>query len=171
MMSKFLSHTFLKPTALILFSIVFSALAVQAQDAEITDEEIEKYVSVMAQIDTLKAEMKVNTSELVKGNELMDKGRVFNAIKKANGDSVAIAALEVSAEQLTAYEEINAQIEEMKAEFKTNYTALIKDDLGAGTYNKVKKALKSDDDVKSRYDEAVSQYQSASESEEPTEQG
>lgn len=139
-----------------------------AQD-EITDEELSNYVRVMAEIDTMKVEMKAKTNDLVKENELMDKGRTFNAIKKADGDSVALAELEVTPEQITAYEEIAAEIDQMTSDFKENYTSLIKDDLGAGIYNKIKKALKSDDELKARYDEAVANYQSASASEEESE--
>ena len=128
-----------------------------AQD-EISDEDLANYVRVMAQIDTMKVEMKTKTNDLVKGNELMDKGRVFNAIKKTKGDSTQIAALDVSQEQLAAYTEITTQIDLMTADFKTGYTSLIKDDLGAGVYNKIKKALKSDDEVKARYDAAVEAY-------------
>ncbi len=129
----------------------------QAQD-EISDEDIANYVRVMAQIDSMKVDMKTKTNDLVKNNELMDKGRVFNAIKKTKGDSVQIAALEVTPEQLAAYEEINMQIDQMTADFKSNYTSLIKDDLGAGVYNKIKKGLKSDDDLKARYQAAVEAY-------------
>ncbi|MFY0626620.1 MAG: hypothetical protein JXR07_10005 [Reichenbachiella sp.] len=151
----------------VMFSLVlllgFQNVA-KAQE-EITDEEILKYVSVMAQIDTLKVAMKSKTNDLVKGNELMDKGRVFNAIKKTKGDSVAIAALEISPEQLAAYTEITATIDQMTAEFKENYTGLIKNDLGASVYNKIKKGLKSDAELKTRYDAAVLKYASDGDSE------
>ena len=142
---------------LLIFCFGLTSQLLQAQD-EISDDDIANYVRVMAQIDTMKVEMKIKTNDLVKGNELMDKGRVFNAIKKTKGDSTELAALDITAEQLTAYEDINTQIDQMTAEFKTSYTSLIKDDLGAGVYNKIKKGLKSDDELKERYNQAIAAY-------------
>lgn len=148
-----------------LVMLVAFQMSAFAQD-EVSDEEIENYIAVMAQIDTLKSEMKSNTNDLVKNNELMDKGRVFNAIKKTNGDSTAIAALEVTPEQIKAYSEISAEIDNMTAAFKEAYTSLIKDDLGASTYNKIKKGLRSDEALKARYDAAMTAYKEALLSEE-----
>lgn len=135
-----------------LLAIDFRAIA---QDTEITDEDLQNYAVVMQKVDEMKVDLKAKTSELVKGNELMDGGRRFNAIKGAGEDEAKLTELEVTEEELAAFNEINESIAGMKAEFKTNYTAVIKDNLGVGTFNKVKKALKADADLKTKYESIV----------------
>ena len=43
----------------------------------------------------------------------------------------------------------------MVSDFKSVYPTLIKDELGASVYNKVKKGLKADPDLKTKYEEIV----------------
>ncbi|PIB35259.1 hypothetical protein BFP72_07540 [Reichenbachiella sp. 5M10] len=133
--------------ATVLFASVFVA---QAQE-EITTEELTQYAKVMVAIDSMKAELKDKTNEMVKNDPLMDGGRRFNAIKKAGDDVDQLAALKVTDEEMTAYNDIQAKIEALKVGFKTAYTAAIKDDLGAGQYNKIKKALKEDETLSANY--------------------
>ncbi|MBU2916181.1 DUF4168 domain-containing protein [Reichenbachiella agariperforans] len=143
-------------SAVLLSMAVFVA---QAQEEEITTEELTQYAKVMLSIDSMKVDLQAKTNDMVKNDPLMDMGRTFNAIKQANGDSAKLAAAEISPEQLAAYDSIQSNIEVLKANFKTNYTAAIKDDLGAGNYNKVKKALKADPALKESYDEIVATLQ------------
>lgn len=126
-----------------------------AQDAEVTSEELTQYAQVSAKIDSLKAGMKAKISEAVKSNELMDGGKLYNKLNKAKGDETKLAEIGASEEQLAAYAQIQEDINAFKADFKTQYTAVVKDEIGAGTYNKVKKALKADAAVKAQYDEIM----------------
>jgi hypothetical protein len=127
---------------------------VQAQD-EITDEELTMYAKVMIQIDSMKVGMKEKTNELVKGHDLMDGGRVYNAIKSAKGDILKLNELGITQEQLMVYNSLNIEIESMKEDFKTNYTEIITNEIGASTFNTVKRAL-SEDAIKIRYDSIFS---------------
>lgn len=138
-----------------LIGMVLSLILVKVEiskSQEITDEELNKYAMATLAIDSLKSDMKAKTNDLVKGNELMDKGRKFNAIKKANGDSVKLTELEITSEELQAYDSIQSDITGMKVKFKEDYTKVVKSDIGASLYNKVKKGLKSDEALKQRYD-------------------
>ncbi|MEO9966966.1 MAG: hypothetical protein ABJF11_14305 [Reichenbachiella sp.] len=126
-----------------------------AQDTEVTDEELSKYVEVTAKIDSLKADMKAKISEAVKSNELMEGGKVYNQLNKAKGDETKLAEIGATEEQMAAYNEIQDGITAFKAEFKTQYTEVVKNDIGAGSYNKVKKALKSDEALKAKYEELI----------------
>lgn len=132
-----------------LLALDFSAVA---QDAEITDEDLQKYATIMNQIDVLKVDLKAKTNEMVKGNELMDGGRKYKAIKGAKGDEAKLSEIGATEEEVTAFNTIEESIDAMKVEFKTTYTSLIKEDLGAGTYNKVKKGLAADAELKTKYD-------------------
>lgn len=145
--------------SLLVFGLIIACLAVcpktVAQDAEVTSEELTQYAQVTAKIDSLKADMKAKISEAVKSNELMDGGKMYNLLNKANGDEAQIAETGATEEQLAAYAKIQEDIEAFKATFKEQYTAVVKDEIGAGTYNKVKKALKADAELKSQYKEIL----------------
>ncbi|MEP1780830.1 hypothetical protein [Reichenbachiella sp.] len=129
-----------------------------AQDAEITSDELTQYAQVTAKIDSLKADMKAKISEAVKSNELMEGGKLYNKLNKAKGDEAKLAEIGASEEQLAAYGQIQESITAFKKEFKEQYTAVVKDDIGAGVYNKVKKAIKADAAVKAQYDEIVASF-------------
>ncbi|WP_420581617.1 hypothetical protein [Reichenbachiella sp.] len=141
------------------FGLLVACLVVgpntMAQDAEITSEELTQYAQVSAKIDSLKSGMKTKISEAVKSNELMDGGRLYNKLNKAKGDEAKIAEIGATEEQLAAYAQIQEDIKAFKAEFKTQYTTVVKEEMGTGTFNKVKKALKADAAVKAQYDEIV----------------
>jgi hypothetical protein len=125
--------------------------SVLAQDV-VTDEELLNYAKVMTQIDSMKVEMKSKISTEVKENEMMDGGRMYNALNKAKDDQTKIDASGASEEQLVAYAQIKEAIAAYKTAFKTQYTAVVKNDIGGTTFNKVKKAIKADPDLKIKYD-------------------
>lgn len=126
-------------------------------------DELKLYATVSAKIDSLKASMKGKISDAVKNNELMEGGKLYNQLNKANGDEAKIAEIDASEEQLAAYAKIQEDIETYKAEFKDQYTNVVKDEIGAGTYNKVKKALKANEEVKAQYAEIVASLDESTE--------
>lgn len=152
-----------------LVMIMASNFNLVAQDAEITDDELKLYATVMGKIDGMKAEMKTKYNALIKNEESMNGGRRFKEIKSAKGDEAKLAEINVTEEEMSIFNKIQEEYASMTKEFKATYPTLIKDELGAGVYNKVKKALKSDSDLKEKYDTIVASLQSqdvADESEE-----
>lgn len=150
----------LKIFSVMLFSIIaFTSQfnAAQAQDEEITDEELKTYAVVMDSIDAMKATIQKELNDLIQSEELMDGGRKYVEIQGAADDSVKLKELEVTDEEMMVYNNIQAKYEEMTNEFKENYTTLIKDDLGGTAYNKITKAINSDAAVKSRYQEILAE--------------
>lgn len=136
--------------------------AVQAQDAEISDVDLEKYAMVMDSIDAMKANIQKEYNALIQGEELMAGGRRFVEIQAAVKDSAKLAEIEVTEEEMMVYNNIQAKYEEMTAEFKENYTNLIKDELGGTLYNQITKALRSDAEVKARYEEILAEVKKGS---------
>lgn len=128
---------------------------VMAQDAEITDEDLTKYAQVTMKIDAMKADMKDKITTAVKSNELLDGGRLYNKLNKAKEDETKIAETGATEEQLAAYAAIKEEIKVFKADFKMAYTTIVKEEIGAGSFNKVKKGLKTDDALKLKYDQIL----------------
>ena len=74
-------------------------------------------------------------------------------------------------EEKAAYQGILDEYDNMVAEFKEVYPNLIKDDLGAALYNKVRNAMKSDAELKTKYDELLASMQSTDEGDSETDDG
>ncbi len=144
----------LKTTGLLIL-LLLSAISVKAQDeAPLTDEELGKYAAVMLFADTEKARMGQVYNERIKGEELMNGGRRFKEIKDAKGDDAKLQELSVTEDELAVFNSIQEEYDAMVATFKEAYTAKIKDKevLGAGLYNRIRKALKADAELKTRYE-------------------
>lgn len=124
---------------------------VSAQDeASFTDEDLTKYATVMVWAKVEKGNMTEVYNSWINSNETLEAAR-FVKIKNAKGDSVQLQEIEVTNDELAAFEQIQVGYDSMTASFKEIYVGKIKSDIGAGLYNQLKKALKSDDDVKARY--------------------
>lgn len=121
-----------------------------AQDTEFTDEDLTKYATVMKWAADEKKSMGTTYNGWIKESEAI-KSAKFSELKKAE-KAGTLSDVEATTEELEAYNEIQTKYSEMTAAFKETYTGKIKSDIGAGLYNKLKKALKSDENVKARYD-------------------
>lgn len=141
--------------------VVMTITATYAQDATIKDEDLRKYAIVMDSIDAMKTTIQKEYNALIQGEELMAGGRRFVEIQSAAGDSVKLNELAVTDEEKMVYNNIQAKYEELTAEFKENYTTLIKDELGGTLYNNITKALRSDEAVKARYEEILAEVKQA----------
>ncbi len=138
----------------LLLVMFFGISAAQAQDeTPLTDEELKKYALVMDFADQEKLKLKESYNAMIQAEELMAGGKRFKELKEAAGNEVKLAELEVTPEELDVFNKIEAANNENIAAFKTAYTEMIKDkeQLGAGLYNRINKALKSDDELKTRY--------------------
>jgi uncharacterized protein YktA (UPF0223 family) len=135
--------------------MLLSLLNVQAQDEEpLTDEELKKYALVMDYAEQEKERLKTDYNELIQAEELMDGGRRFKELNAAGGDEAKLAEIEATPEEIEVFNKIVAANNDNIAAFKEAYTAKIKDSeqLGAGLYNRITKELKSDEELKSRYE-------------------
>lgn len=159
---------------------LFGVLITQAQDTEpVTDDELTKYALVMDFADLEKEKLKTDYNGMIQAEELMTGGKRFKELKGAGGDEAKLAEIEATPEEIEAFSKIETANDENIAAFKEAYTSKIKDkeQLGAGLYNKITKALKTDEELKTRYvailegikDERVSAEEELKEGEESSE--
>ena len=140
--------------SMIVGAMVFCTLSIHAQDEEpITDEELTKYAVVMDFADQEKERLKTDYNSMIQDEELMTGGKRFKELKTAGGDETKLAEIEATPEEIEVFNKIEAANNENIAAFKEAYTTKIKDkeQLGAGLYNKITKALKTDEELKTRY--------------------
>lgn len=142
-----------------MFLLLGMGWASQAQEETYTDEELKTYASVMiwaeSETENLKSLVK-DSVEIWIGETVLSASK-YNELSKAKGD---YASLEASQEEIAVFNEIQNRIEAKKTAFTENYKSKIMDEIGGSLYNRLKKSLKSDEAVKSRYETIVSKLKS-----------
>ncbi len=161
----------IKKFLIMVFVIVGIGSQLIAQDEEVsfTDEDLTKYATVMKWAEDEKAKMGKEVGVWVKENEALS-GTMYKELKAADKKGT-MDDVEATDEEKAAYADIKQRTEDSKTAFKETYTAKIKDDIGAGLYNKLRKALKADEELKARYDAIYAGLEEVVEETEETESG
>lgn len=142
-------------TILMLFNTV------KGQEKEtFTDKEMLKFATVMLWAENEKQQMGDSLESWVKNNEKLS-GTAYNELSRAvkAGD---INSAEVTEEEKAAFQLIQEKIEVDKEAFKEVYTTKIKEDIGVSLYNRLNKALKSDVEIKAKYEEIYNKLETTS---------
>ncbi len=131
--------------------LTLMAFCAKAQDeATFSDEELGVYASVMVWAELEKVKMGDSVEVWVKSNDMLS-ASMYNDLSKAD-KAGNIESVSASADELAVYNQIKTDIEAQKESFKEVYIGKIKEEIGAGLYNSLKKALRSDEELKTRYE-------------------
>lgn len=146
----------MKKNILLFVFALFAVTSLHAQsDAatqeQVTDEELEKYAVTMDSINDMKQSLLEEITEMVKSNESITNAR-YNELSKIADDEAALAEAKATPEEIAFIKEVAAKKEEGTARIQETFQSMAKDYVGATSYNKIKKALESDDEVKKRYE-------------------
>jgi hypothetical protein len=144
MRAKFLMISAL---SLITLSSVF------AQDAAVTvtDEELTKYATAMDSINEMSASLRLLITDMVKNGKVMNAAR-YNEVSKIINEEGKLAEAKATPEEIAFVKEVAVKRDEESSKINQAFQSLAKDYVGAATFNKVKKALTSDAELKSKYD-------------------
>ena len=131
--------------------MIFSALAAVGQSEEaITDDELKNYAVVMDSIEDMRKSLLDNMSDAIKNNDQITAAR-YNELSKIISDSVKLQTVNATDAEINAVKKVITDRDEGAAKIQDTFKSLVKDLLGAATYNKVKKALSSDAELKVKY--------------------
>ncbi|HMP99904.1 MAG TPA: hypothetical protein PKC24_09000 [Cyclobacteriaceae bacterium] len=145
MMNRLLKFLVLVPFLIALNFSVF------AQEEEVTEEELKNYAIAMDSIENMKAALIETISELVRNNEVIS-GNRYNELSKIINDESKLAAAEAKPDEIAAVKEIIAKRDEETQKINETFQSLAREFIGAKSYNKVRKALQTDADVKAKYE-------------------
>lgn len=121
------------------------------QEAETFEEgELAKYAEVMVWAEQEKTRMTLVYNDWINGSETLEATR-FLKIKQAIGDEASLQAIEATSAEINAFNEIQKNYDSLTSSFKESYIGKIKSEIGASLYNSLKKALKSDEALRNRY--------------------
>lgn len=146
----------MKKNILLFVFALFAVTSLHAQsDAatqeQVTDEELEKYAVTMDSINDMKESLLEEITEMVKGNDAITNAR-YNELSKIIDDEAALTEAKATPEEIAFIKEVAAKKEEGTTKIQETFQTMAKDYVGASSYNKVKKALASDEQVKKRYE-------------------
>jgi hypothetical protein len=139
-----------------LFALFFIVQTIQAQDSttaqsEVSDEELEKYAVTMDSVEDMKASLLEDITEMVKANDKMTNAR-YNDLSKIADDEAALKEAKATPEEVAFIKEVAAKKEEGTKKIQETFQSMAKEYVGASSYNKIKDALKTNPELKKRYE-------------------
>ncbi len=127
-----------------------------SQEATVSEEELTKYATAMDSINEMSAEVIILITDLVKNTDLMNATR-YNELSKIINNETKLTEAEATLEEVAFVKEVAVKKGEATARINEAFQSLAKDYIGAATYNKVKKALGSDVELKNKYDSLITE--------------
>lgn len=128
----------------------FSLHAQEAESTAISDDELQRYAVMMDSIDEMRVSLLSEIADMVKSNERITVSR-YNELSKIAEDQEKLTAANATEDELAALKEIQDKKDSGTVKINDAFRALAKEYVGASTYNKVRKALKDEPEVKSKY--------------------
>ncbi len=125
---------------------------VQSESVEITDAELEKYAVTMDSVNDMKQTLLQEITDMVKSNEKMTNAR-YNELSKIIDDEAQLTKAKATPEEIAFIKDVVAKKEAGTMQIQETFKSMAQDYVGASSYNKIKKALDADPDVKKRYQE------------------
>ncbi len=134
------------------FSLI-SLSSVFAQDTAVTvsEEELTKYATAMDSINEMSVTLRLMITDMVKNGKVMNAAR-YNEISKIINDETKLTEAKATPEEIAFAKEVAAKRDEESSKINQAFQSLAKDYVGAATFNKVKKALAADTELKGKYD-------------------
>lgn len=138
------------------FALFFVVQTIQAQDSPtaqtaISDEELEKYAVTMDSVEDMKTSLLEDIAEMVKANEKMTNAR-YNDLSKIIDDEAALKEAKATPEEVAFIKEVATKKEEGTKKIQETFQSMAKEYVGASSYNKIKDALKTNPELKKRYE-------------------
>lgn len=134
--------------------LIVSFLAVTSHSGfaqeQITDEELKKYAVTMDSIDDMKASLLQEISEMIEANDKISNER-YNELSKIINDEPKLAEAKATEEEIAFIRKVTEKKNEGTAEITQTFQTMAKEYVGAATYNKIKKALATNTELKSKY--------------------
>ena len=147
--------TMIRKTYLTVTFIATAMMAV-AQDKKVTDEELIRYATVMDSINEMSASVRIRLEEMVKGNPDITPAR-YNELSKIANDEAKLAAAKATPKEIEAVMQVAEVKAEETAKINETYQTLAKEYVTPPVFNKVKKALAEEPEVKTRYDSLITE--------------
>jgi hypothetical protein len=140
----------LKFFSLVCFMALFSTKLFAQDAATVTDEELKKYAIAMDSVNEMQALLSGEIKTMVTTNQTISAAR-YNELFKIINDEGKLLEANATPEEISFVKEVIAKKDAGTAKIKETYQLLAKDFVGAAAFNKVRKAISSDEGLKTKY--------------------
>jgi len=130
--------------------VSFTSAFAQEEEA-VTDEELKKYAVLMDSVEAMKNNVKGALESMVENKEDMTKSR-YNDLTKAGDDEAKLEELEATEDELAFIALVSTTKDSLEQALTQEFRTMAMEYVTGKVYKKVKTALKSDKEVKARYD-------------------
>jgi hypothetical protein len=143
----------MKLSFILLLAVCGFACPAFSQDdkAAVTDEELMKYAEVMDSVNEMTASVRIMLADMVKENDSISAAR-YNELSKIANDDAKLAEAKATPEEIAFVKRVAEKKNEETAKINETYQKMAKEYVTVPVFNKVKKALASDDSLKTRYE-------------------
>jgi len=143
---------------LLTISIALLALTnAQAQDdKKVTDEELLRYAVTMDSINEMSASVRNMIADMVKESKVITAAR-YNELSKIMNDEARLADAKATAEEIAFLKEVADKKAAETARINETYQAMAKEYVTPPVFNKVKKALVEEPELKTKYDSLITE--------------
>jgi hypothetical protein len=138
------------------FSQSNQAKSAPAKSTAVTTEELTKYATAMDSVNEMTESLKQHVTEMVNNSQTVTADR-YNELSKVIADDSRLAELNATPEEINFVKEVEAKKTDEAAKINETFKTLAKEYVGAATFNKVKKALNTDSELKAKYDELMTE--------------
>jgi hypothetical protein len=148
----------LKVLFLALMMSILGGNIVMAQDDAITDEDLRKYALLSEVIDFMKKDISVELNKMIKAQEGMT-GQRYKELASAKGDDAKMNEMGAKDYEKQFMNLVNNMMDERKEALVSVNSELATKMVGdkGKVYKKIKADLKTDADLKTRYDAILAQ--------------
>ncbi len=148
----------LKVLFLALMMSILGGNIVMAQDEAISDDDLRKYALLSQVIDYMKKDISVELNKMIKAQEGMT-GQRYKELSSAKGDEAKLNEMGAKDFEKQFMTLVNDMMDERKEALKSVNSELATKMVGdkGKVYKKIKADLKTDADLKGRYDAILAQ--------------
>jgi len=129
-----------------------------AQDVEITDADLKAYAIANAGVKSITSTISPMVNDLISKQEGMT-GQRFKELQATKGDADKLAGIEAQEWEIKFLSTVNEEIDERKQAAKDLINIMAKYALGSSKYKAIRDGLKSDADLKARYDSISAKFE------------
>jgi hypothetical protein len=137
---------------------VFGIGFASAQDFEITDDDLKAYALANAGVKSITSSISPMVNDLISKQEGMT-GQRFKELQATKGDADKLAGIEAQEWEIKFLNTVNEEIEERKTAAKDLINLMAKYAIGSSKYKAIRSGIKSDADLKSRYDAIAAKFE------------
>lgn len=145
-------------TVAIALTASLSAFAQESKQEpkKVTDDELIRYATAIDSINELSASVRMKLAEMVKENPDITAAR-YNELSKIANDDAKLAAANATPKEIEIVKHVADVKAQETAKINETYQTLAKEYVTAPVFNKVKKALAEEPEVKEKYDSLMTE--------------